>query len=323
MSIKILKNISLAPYTTWQIGGRAKYFFMAKTINQLKEAMRWAKQHKIKYFILGGGSNVLFSDRGFNGLVIKITNYKVQITNHKSQLKNSPLRAEKFKIINVGVGLSLAQLVNWATKNNLTGLEWAAGIPGTVGGAIRGNAGAFGQDIGQAISKVTILFPRGLIEQWSAAKCHFAYRDSIFKSNRQLIILGVELKLKKGRQALIKQQMKKFLEQRRSQPQQPSAGCVFKNPIITSRQRLNLITQYPDLSNKISPKGLIPAAWLIEQCGLKGRQSGQAQISQRHANFIINLGGAKARDVKKLIALIKKMVYNKFRIKLQEEIEII
>ncbi|MCX6741226.1 MAG: UDP-N-acetylmuramate dehydrogenase [Candidatus Parcubacteria bacterium] len=308
MAIKILKNISLAPYTTFKIGGRAKYFFIAKTIEQLKEAIAWSKKNKIKYFILGGGSNLLFPDRGFSGLVIRldITNYKLQASR-----------------LTVGASLPLSHLVQLVAKNNLTGLEWAVGIPGTVGGAIRGNAGAFGQSISQAIDRVIVLTSRSAIERWSAAKCRFAYRDSIFKSNQELIISGVELKLKRGRGALIKKQMKEFLQQRRHQPKQPSAGCVFKNPTITLRQRLNLIAQYPGLINKISPGGLIPAAWLIDQCGLRGEKSGRAQISREHANFIVNSGRAKARDVEKLIVLIKKMVYNKFNIKLREEIEIV
>jgi len=308
MTIKIFKNISLALYTTFQIGGRAKYFFIAKTIEQLMEAVSRSKQNKIKYFILGGGSNLLISDRGFSGLVIKL-----DIRGYK--LRESRLIA--------GAGLSLSRLVQLAGKNNLTGLEWAVGIPGTIGGAIRGNAGAFGQAIGQIVDKVIILNPRGVVKRWSAAKCRFTYRDSIFKSNKKLIILEVEFRFKRGRGTSVRQQMKEFLRQRRHQPKQPSAGCVFKNPAIASRQRLNLIAQYPDLANKINPKGLIPAAWLIDQCGLRGRKSGDAKISLEHANFIVNSGRAQAKDVKKLIALIKKMVYNKFNIKLQEEIEIV
>lgn len=308
MAIKILNNIRLAPYTTFHIGGRAKYFFMAKTIEQLKKAVAWAKRNKTKYFILGGGSNLLFPDQGFSGLVIKL-----DVTG--CRLQESHLTA--------GASLPLSHLVQLAAKNNLTGLEWAVGIPGTVGGAIRGNAGAFGQAIGQMIDKVIVSSSRGVIERWSAARCRFSYRDSIFKANKKLIILEVELRFKRGRGASIRQHMKEFLRQRRHQPKQPSAGCVFKNPTIASRQRLNLIAQYPDLANKISPEGLIPAAWLIDQCGLRGRKSGGAQISREHANFIINSGRAQAKDVKKLIALIKKMVYNKFNIKLQEEIEIV
>jgi len=308
MAIKKFKNISLAPYTTFQIGGRAKYFFIVKTIEQLMEAVLWSKQNKIKYFILGGGSNLLISDRGFSGLVIKL-----DIQSYK--LRESRLIA--------GAGLSLSRLVQLAAKNNLSGLEWGVGIPGTVGGAIRGNAGAFGQAIGQTVDKVIVLTSPVTIERWSAVKCRFAYRNSIFKSNRKVIILGVELKLRRGRGAFVGQQMKEFLRRRCYQPRQYSAGCVFKNPTLTLCQRFSLITRYPDAANKISQNGLIPAAWLIDQCGLRGKKSGQAQISLEHANFIINLGQAKARDVRKLIALIKKTVYNKLNIKLQEEVEIV
>jgi len=117
--------------------------------------------------------------------------------------------------------------------------------------------------------------------------------------------------------------MQEFLRQRSHQPKEPSAGCVFKNPTLTQGQRLSLITHYPEAENKISQNRLIPAAWLIDQCGLRGKMVGGAQVSPKHVNFIVNSGRAKAKDVKKLIALIKKMVYNKFNIKLQEEIEIV
>jgi len=278
---KIEKNINLAPLTTFKIGGPAKYFCRVKTEEDLIQAVKWAKKKKIPYFIIGGGSNLLISDKGFKGLVIKLSMKQCQLTENNLLL---------------GSSLMLSQMVRFSLKNNLTGLEWATGIPGTVGGAVRGNAGAFGQEISDSLLKATVL-RGGKIIELKNKEIKFAYRQSIFKKNKD-IILNVVLGLKKGN----KQENKKIVEdilQRRKKvhPFQPSAGCVFKNP---------------------KPKG---AGLLIDQCGLKGKQIGGAKISEKHANFIINTGQAKARDVKNLIELIKKQVKNKFNIELKEEIE--
>ncbi|MBU4369570.1 UDP-N-acetylmuramate dehydrogenase [Patescibacteria group bacterium] len=278
---KIEKNINLAPLTTFKIGGPAKYFCQVKTEEELIQVIKWAKKKKIPYFVIGGGSNLLISDKGFKGLVIKLSMEQCQLVGNKLLL---------------GSALRLSQTVMFLVKNNLTGLEWAAGIPGTVGGAVRGNAGAFGQEISNCLLKVTVL-REGEVIELKNKEIRFAYRQSIFKKNKD-IILNVVLSLKKGKNQENEKIIQDILQRRRkSHPSQPSAGCVFKNP-------------------KLSSAGL-----LIDKCGLKGRQIGGAKISEKHANFIINTGQAKARDVKNLIELIKKQVKDKFNIELKEEIE--
>lgn len=284
------KNVWLKNYTTFKIGGRAKYFFKAKTKEELIEAVKIAEQEKLPFFILGKGSNLLVSDKGFDGLVIKIEtgDYKLETDKIYAQ-----------------TGLDLKDLVKLSLKNNLTGLEWAKGIPGTIGGAIYGNAAAFGNSIGNFIEEVKCLEVEPFLKVqppkiriFKNKDCEFNFKDSIFKKNKDLIILACIIQLKKGDKKEIKKKMKYFSNYRKkTHPLKfHSAGCVFKNPL------------------KIS------AAELIDKSGLKGRKIGRAMISKKHANFIINLGGAEAKDVLKLINLIKKEVKEKFRIELKEEI---
>ncbi|MDD5626208.1 MAG: UDP-N-acetylmuramate dehydrogenase [Patescibacteria group bacterium] len=304
--IQIKKNISLAPLTSFKIGGPAKYFLEAKNADEVIEGLKWAKKNKIKYFVLGGGSNILISDEGFNGLVIKVQPAKIFFKNLSGV---------------ISAGTSLAQLVGASIKDGLTGLEWAAGIPGTLGGAIYGNTGAMGHSISESVEKIKVLRNSALINLKNK-DIKFAYRKSIFQKNKD-VILEIELKLQKGDREEIKKLIKENLLKRSlSQPHYPSAGCVFKNlsPRLTSLGLAKLLEKYPELEN-FKKSGVVSAGWLIEKCGLKGKQIGQAQISEKHANFIVNLGNAKAKDVIALINLVKKTVKNKFDFDLKEEIQ--
>lgn len=254
------ENVCLAEYTTFKIGGPAKYFFIAKTKEELIEAIRTAKKKRLPFFVLGGGSNVLVSDEGFDGLVIK-----VQIS--KFKIQDSTIYAE--------AGVKLKDLIKLTAKEGLTGLEWATGIPEvTVGGAIRTNAGAFKGSMRDIIKKVEVL---------PGAE----------------IVVSALLELKKGDKKEIQKQIDYVLNYRKTNHPMnlPSAGCIFKNPATA------------------------PSAQLIEKCGLKGKIIGKAQISEKHANFIVNLGGAKAEDVCELIKLTKQKVKEKLNIELEEEIK--
>lgn len=308
MPLPILKNIPLFQYTTFKIGGPAKFFVIVKNDEDLFESINWAKQKHVKYFVLGGGSNLLISDHGFNGLVIKIQNTKYQIQNTK---------------ITVDAGMLLAQLVAIAIQNNLTGLEWAIGIPGTVGGATRGNAGSFGGDMSRVVECVTVL-ENNTIYELSASDMGFRYRHSFFKSPRnKKIILRVTFKLSKGNAQKGKELIRQYIETKKNTQalEYPSAGCVFKNYQFKKKDKI-LLQEYPELRN-ITKNNIIPAGWLIEQCGLKGKKVGGAMVSPRHANFIVNVNAAKSRDVIQLIRIIKEEVKKKFRIKLEEEITIL
>jgi len=281
----IQKNVPLASHATFKIGGPAKYFYTAKTKEDLIRVMRAAKKINLSFFILGGGSNLLVSDKGFEGLVIK--------TNNKQ-------KTVKKNVIFSESGALLSNLVTLALETELSGLEWAIGIPGTLGGAIRGNAGAFGESMKDIIKEVEAF--DGKTEKIKILKnenCQFDYRESIFKKNKNLIILSAKIELKKGEKKEIEKKMKENLDYRKkTQPLNfSSAGSIFKNP----------------------PGHF--AGELIEKCGLKGRKIGEAQISKKHANFIENLGKAEAEDVRKLINLIKEKVKENFGVELKEEIQ--
>lgn len=308
MPLSILKNVSLFQYTTFKIGGLAKFFVIVKNDTELFDAVKWAKQKHVKYFALGGGSNLLISDHGFNGLVIKIQNTKYQIQNTK---------------ITVDAGMPLAQLVAISIQNNLTGLEWASGIPGTVGGAVRGNAGSFDKDMSRIVESVAVL-ENNTIRELGAKDIQFGYRYSLFKSPRnKKIIFRVTFKLSKGNAQRSKELFKQYIETKKNTQalEYPSAGCVFKNYQLKKKDNA-LLQEYPELRN-IMNNDIVPTGWLIEQCGLKGKKVGGAMVSPRHANFIVNVNAATSQDVLRLIRIIKSEVRKKFGIRLEEEIMVL
>lgn len=292
----VKKNISLSKFASFKIGGPAKYFFIVKTKEDLIRAIKAAKKLKTPFFVLGGGNNLLISDKGYKGLVIKMKNEKLKIKNKNKKSKIIKVEAE--------AGLPLGRLVNLAFRNKLSGLEWATGIPGTVGGAVCGNAGAFGKSMEDTVKTVAVLDFKNKnekVEIFKNRQCKFNNRDSVFKNKKNLIIVSVEMQLKKGKKKAIENKMKECLEyKKKTQPlDYSSAGSIFKNP-----------------------PGYF-AGELIEKCGLKGKKIGEAKISEKHANFIVNLRKAKAKDVRKLMELAEKKVKNKFKVVLKEEIEII
>lgn len=309
--LKISENVSLTPYTTFRIGGPAKYFFDAKSKDDIIRAIQWSKKNNKKYFLLGGGSNILVADQGFDGLAIKLSINDCQLTNNQ-------IRAES--------GVNLSKLVLAALNNGLTGLEWAIDIPGTMGGAVRGNSGAFGVSMADIITSVEILKIDTLeMQKLSKQDCRFGYRESRFKQEPKSIILSAEVQLKPGGKEAIKQQMSENLAKRKNQPKEASAGCVFKNiefVKLDPKLQAALSAEYPEIISLIKG-GKLSTGWLIEQCDLKGKQIGRAKISEQHTNFIVNLGGAKAEEVFELISLIKQKVRAKFGLQLQEEIELV
>lgn len=278
------ENILLAEHTSFKIGGPARYFFIAKTKEELIEAVKKGKD--LKVFILGGGNNVLALDKGYDGLVIKVDLREYSFNNE----------------LYTQAGVALGQLVGLATEHSLTGLEWAAGIPGTVGGAVYGNAKAFDVKMSDIIKRVEVLDREDFsIKTLLKEDCQFSKKNSIFKKNKNLLILSIVLELEKGDKEEIKKKIKEHLRFRKErQPLSfPSAGSVFIN---------------------ISDK---PSSYLIDKTGLKGLRIGDAQISEKHAGFIINLGKAKSADVLELIQITKEKVKEKFNIGLKEEIQII
>lgn len=267
------ENISLKEYTTFKVGGNARYFYIAKNKEDLILAIKKAQESELPIFILGGGSNVLALDEGYNGLVIKFQTPK------------------------------LGDLVQSSAEDSLTGLEWAVGIPGTVGGAVYGNARAFGVNISDIIEEVEVLNKETLeVKTLSRDECGFSEKQSIFKKDKNLIILSVALKLEKGDEEEIRKKIKDNLNTRlgRQPLNYPSAGSIF-----------------------INKSGTEPSSVLIEKAGLKGIKIGGVEVSQKHAGFIINTGNATSADILELIEIIKKEVKSKFGIELETEIQIL
>ena len=300
------EKISLSKYSSFKIGGPARYFLEAKNVEEIVMAMnKWRRLLMPKILILGGGTNILFSDEGFNGLVIKIQNSKIKIQNDNS----------KFKIIKAEAGAPLSKLVEMTADIGLSGLEWAAGLPGTLGGAICGNAGAFGGEIKNVVKEIISLdiskSPPQLIKRGNK-ECDFDYRSSVFNNKKSEIVIEAILIFKKGEKKFIREIIEKNINyrQERHPLEYPSLGSTFKNfPAAQINQ-----------SGEVQP---LKAAHLISEAGLKGVSCGGAMISPKHPNFIVNVLNASASDVKNLIELSKNKVYNQFKIKLEEEICVI
>jgi UDP-N-acetylmuramate dehydrogenase len=310
MALKILENYSLEKENSFSIKSKAKYFIETYNKEDIIQALNFAFQKKMPYLIIGKGSNILLPEK-FEGVVIKIKNSKLKI---------------KKDLIEVEAGAPLNLALSAALKNSLSGLEWAIGIPGTIGGAIYGNAGAFGKSMKDIVKTVTVLEVKNKkfkIKKLKNKDCKFGYRESIFKKKKNLIILSTTLKLKKDSKNEIKKRIKEYLKiRKKTQPLNfPSAGSVFKNPEFKIKNK-NLFKRYPEL-NEFQKKGIIPAGWLIEKCNLKGKKIGGAKISEIHGNFIVNFNKATSKDILKLINLIKRKVKKNFDIELKEELQTI
>ncbi|MDO8467301.1 MAG: UDP-N-acetylmuramate dehydrogenase [bacterium] len=303
------ENVSLKEYSNYKIGGPARYFFAPKTVDELTEAVKKARVEKLKIFILGGGTNLIINDAGFEGLVIKP--------------EIGGLRREG-NLILAGAGVLMADLLNFAIENSLSGFEWAGGLPGTVGGAVRGNAGAFGGETKDNIKEVVSLDIRDAepnLTKRNREACQFGYRNSVFKINDgHEIVLEAEFELTPGDSAEIKKLIDEKIKYRQDrQPlEYPNIGSIFKN--VDVHKASAEVVEACKAVIKTDPFPVIPTAHLINEAGLKNQQIGQAMVSPKHPNFIINLGGATAEDVKALIKVVKSTVKEKFGVDLEEEV---
>lgn len=310
--LNVQENIKLAPYTTFKIGGEARYFAEVKNENELREALEYALKNKLDFFVLGGGSNVLVSDKGFDGLVIKTGS------------ENSGIEIMENNRIKCFAGNNLSEVMIFVRENSLSGLEWATGIPGTIGGAVRGNAGSFGGSMGDAIDEVECICITDNFKKriFSADKCNFGYRNSLFKQNDDLIITSATLRLKKGEKEEIQNKMKEIiLERNKKNPKEAkNAGSFFVNPIVNNK---GLLEEFEKDTGKKALNKVIPAGWLIQEAGLSGKQIGGAAVSEKHANFILNVGNATAEDIIMLASIIKQKVRTKFGVQLVEEVKLL
>ena len=283
----VFYNEEMSKHTSFIIGGIAECYIKISNLEDLQELLKIVNTNKIPLTIVGNGTNILVKDNGIKGIVAKIN------------IKNIDIDLNNLSV-NVGAGNTLAEIAQVLKQNELTGFEELAGIPGTIGGAIRMNAGAHGKEIKDVLICATAIDYNGEIREFTKEEMQLEYRNSIF-SKEKYIVIAAELQLIKGNENEISAKMQEYMEWRKErQPlEYPNAGSTFKRG-----------------------NGFITAA-LIDQCGLKGYTVGGAQISKKHAGFIVNIGNAKAKDVLELVEFTKKQVFEKFGKEIQLEIEVI
>jgi len=283
-------DVLLSEHSSFQIGGPADFFFEARSPEELKSAVRLARRQGLRHFVIGGGTNILFDDAGYRGLIVK---------NNARGLA----WVEEDALLEALSGTKLADLVDFAAGHGLAGLEFMTGIPGTVGGAVFGNAGAFGRSIGQQLLEA-VLFDRSDREvRVGRDLLAFSYRRSSLRQER-VVLLKASFRLQPGQEGKIRADMDCFLEQRKArQPAWPAAcaGCYFKNPVQLDGSRIS-------------------AGKLLEEAGARGMSFGDASVSTAHCNFIVNRGQARASDVVGLAEELKRKVRERFGLELEEEV---
>jgi len=312
--LDVKKGESLKEHNTLKVGGKAKMLLEVRSKEDMRDAIELAKKNKMPYLILGGGTNVLISDKGFEGVVIK---NKIDYVN---------IQKDK-ECIEAGSGVSMGALLTKAKSAGLSGLEWAAGLPGTLGGAIFGNAGSCGGEMKDNVDYIEVLDTDTMtFKCLLGEECDFAYRHSIFHNNVKYVITGAMLKFKKRDPVEIMNEMaENMLFRQKHQPLAArSEGCMFKNIDLSQRKDvpLDLWKEIPEFSLFVR-KGVVPAGFLIDRAGLKGLQVGTAKVSDRHANFIVSEKDANSEDIHNLILEIKKKVKEKFQVELEEEVRLV
>jgi UDP-N-acetylmuramate dehydrogenase len=311
------ENVMLKNYSYIEIGGPAKYFYEAKASKDLILAVKAAIEAKIKFYILAGGCNTLINSKGVDGLVINVKNNFIKLTGQKE--------------LAVDAGLMLNDLVKRITDYSLTGLQWAAGIPGSVGGAVFGNAGAYGGQMADVVKSVEIFNGKN-IEIYNNDKIDFSYRNSIFKKQKdpKKVILKVNVVLSKAKDVEdIKREIQKVRVKRKTRiPSQPSLGCIFKNVYLKNNKlelkdpKQGMIKPFlkRECPKEYISRGVIPAGFLLNLLDLKGYTVGGVKVSHKNANIVINFNNADSEDMIMMISVLKSKVRSQLGIHLKEEI---
>ncbi len=305
--MRFQKNKSIKRLTTIKIGGYAKLFCLVKNWEELIISLNYAKNKKLSWNIIGDGSNIIASDKGFNGLLIKIGIQSFKRKNNR---------------VLVGAGNNLFNFIRKINGLGLSGLEKMAGIPGTIGGAIYGNAGAYGQEISVPLKRVRI-FDQRRVRWISKKQCFFNYRESIFKKKKNWIILEADFtfKVKEPNQLIKISQLIIKLRNKKYWPSLLCPGSFFKNIYLNDLK--------PTIRKKLIKKidsqhiiyGKIPAGYLLELVKAKGRKCGGIKIAKHHANLFYNTGFGKAREIKRLADILRSKVYKAFEVNLEEEVQ--
>ncbi len=314
----IQHDIPLKEHTSFRIGGNARYFLRTSDIDDLKKGLEQWKElaenfddEQERVFVLGAGTNLLVSEKGFPGLVIH------------PEIK---FIEKSGSTVKVGAGDSVSSLIDFCLENSLAGLEWAGGLPGTVGGAVRGNAGAFGGETKDSISLVESIDIGTLqIKKRNRRECKFNYRDSVFKSGdgQNEIVTSAQYALSLGDADVIRSEADDHIEYRKSRHplHLPNAGSIFKN-VAVEKISPDVLKQFEG-HIKNDPFPVLPAAKIIAESGIVGKRIGDAQVSETHPNFIVNVGEATAQNVKDLIAFEQEAIKEKYGIDLEPEIMMI
>jgi UDP-N-acetylmuramate dehydrogenase len=292
--LPIVEHEPLARYTSWRIGGPARYFLNVGDERVLRQALDWAHARSLPYWLLGGGTNTLALDSGFPGLVLRLRDQRMRLEDRGDEV-----------LLWAAAGAPMAGTVRRVTAQGLAGLEWGEGLPGTIGGAVYGNAGCYGGEIAQILTRAWLLVG-DTVEEWQAERLGLGYRTSALKrwsalsGQRRPLVLAAEMRLHRGDAHELRERMAQIARERKGKtPWGSSCGSVFKNP--------------PGKS----------AGQLIEAAGLKGARSGPAAISERHANYIVNAGGASSDDVLRLIERAQQTVLQRFGVALETEVQIL
>lgn len=300
---EVQENVPLAPITTFEIGGPARYFVDVRSESDIKSAIQWANERKLKFVVLAGCSNVLIPDEGLDALVIHFV---------------GNLYGMKDGVLDAWAGANLLVAIQAVATQGFGGWEKLAGIPGTIGGAVRGNAGAFGSEIKDFVTKIRALNSQtGETKEFSNEECDFSYRHSFFKDHPEWIITRAELQLQQVDPAESAKLAKETIAEREKRHLQnvKAAGSFFMNP-VASKEIVDLFEKEKGVKSR---ENRVPAGWLIEKAGMKGAVVGGAVASLQHPNYIVNQGNARAEDVRALAENIRNAVSGHSGVHLQEE----
>lgn len=307
----LLLHEPLSRHTYFRVGGPADLFYTAKTTDDLVRIVKLANKHSVPYFVLGGGSNIIVTDKGIRGLVIKNKTNSIQLKGFAGKFENGKYDVDK-ALVAVDSGVPANMLIRYTIDESLEGLEDFLGLPGSVGGAIYNNSHHLGKLIGDHVSEVSALTQDGELKTMTQKELKFDYDYSIFQKTRDTI-LSAKFLLKKGDKSELWPKAEAAVR-RRSDTQPlgfPSSGCIFKNIPMAEALRLG------------TPNHTTSAGYLIDKSGLKGIAVGDAQVSDKHANFIVNKGSATHKDIIKLIKKVKAKVKETFGVNLQLEVFIV
>lgn len=301
--LEVKRNVPLSQYTRFGIGGPAQILVDTPDEQTFLKALQIAKTSSIPFVVLGAGTNIIVSDSGFAGIVLRYSASGLSF--HDG-------------LIRTDAGAVLQALVDFSIAHSLSGLHTMTGIPGWVGAAIYGNAGAYGHSIMEFVEQVRFFDGAG-VRYFSNAECEFAYRESIFKKHKEWLILSATLRLPSGNAAQLGAKAAEILETRNAKypPDMKCAGSIFKNLILA---------ELPDHVRALIPsnvirEGKVPSAWFLEQAGAKGMQMGGIHVATYHANLIYNAGAGTARELVTVIQLLKKKVFDQFQFELEEEVQ--